>query len=105
MTISLIGSVVLVAVLSRNLGLWLFLSVAVLGLLSLQTLRGRGWARWVLAAIAAIAGVGNAYNVAIGQAPTWLSIPLAVVYLACAGVLAFSPPVRRFQEAQRKRES
>lgn len=100
---SLIGSIVLVAVLTRAIGPQLFLQIAVFGLLVFQTLRGRGWARWVLVGLSALAAFGYGAAAAGREGPVWVLLPLAVVYVACAAVIALSPAVRRFLEAQRAR--
>ena len=98
---SLIGSIVLVAVLTRAIGPQLFLQIAVFGLLVFQTLRGRAWARWVLVGLSGLAAFGYGAAAAGQQGPPWVLVPLAVVYVACAAVLALAPAVNRFFAAPR----
>ena len=101
--VSLIGSVVLFAVLTGTVGAPLAFQLGLLGLLVYQTLRGRGWARWLLVLLSGYAAFANGAAAVSGQQPLWLFAVLAAVYVACAGVLALAPPVRRFLEAQRPR--
>lgn len=105
--VSLVGSVLLVFVLGGVPAATALLQVFVMGLLFLQIFRGRGWARWVLAAYVALAAVGNAYQgvAALRAGGFWhVSLALAVVYAWCALVLALSGSVSRFLRAQRLRD-
>jgi len=100
-SVSLIGSIVLLAALGMSELNAVPIQLAVTGLLLFQIFRGRAWARWVLVAFTGLAAAGTLGQLAsAGELPP-VAIALAVVYAGCAAALAFSPAVARFMQARR----
>ena len=102
--VSLLGSVVLLAVVGAipigpTVG-----QLVVLALLLAQVYRGTAWARWLTAGLAALVGVGNAasaWTQLDGDGVWALNACLAGVYLWCAFILALSRAVDAFLRDQR----
>lgn len=104
--VSLVGAVVLVAMLGGITFGQMVAQLVVTGLVLLQVFRGRGWARWVLAVLTGIGAIGNGLEAfrALGtEQPLTLSLPLALVFAWSTGVLVLSQPVQRFVRAQKLR--
>ncbi|HJL15443.1 MAG TPA: hypothetical protein RMH99_07310 [Sandaracinaceae bacterium LLY-WYZ-13_1] len=105
--VSLVGSVILVALLGGSPGAALVLQLAVIGLLVFQTWRGKAWARWTLVVLTAIGAGANGWQaiqlVGEGGAPWWMNGGLALIFAWSAGILALGRALRRFVEVQRAR--
>jgi len=104
-TVTLGGSIVLVAALGGSSLAAMVGQLFVIGLLTLQIFRGAPWARWVVVALALLVGAGNAVNAArlFGvDGSSWpINAGLAAVYAWCAFILAFSRPLASFVRQQR----
>jgi hypothetical protein len=104
--VSVIGAVLLLAVLGATPLSALMMQLLLFGLLFLQLFRGRGWARWTLVALTgfgALAYAAAAAGVLGPEHPRLLAIGFAVVFGWSALVLASSRHVRRFIDAERAR--
>jgi hypothetical protein len=104
--VSVVGAVLLLGALGATPLGALMMQLLLFGLLFLQLFRGRGWARWTLAALTGFAAL--AYGAAAAGAmgpdhPRLLSSGFAVVFGWSALVLALSRHVRRFAELARAR--
>lgn len=103
--VTLGGSIVVVALLGGSPIAGMVVQLVVLGLLGMQLFRGVVWARWVIAAMTGLAAVGNAYmgvGSFGGDGAGWIvNAALGVIYAFCAFMLAMSPAIRAFMDAQR----
>jgi hypothetical protein len=106
--VSLVGAVLVVALLGGSPLGAVAIQLFALGLLLMQLFRGRPWARW---ALVAPTGLGALANAAAGvehagtDSPWMLSLGLAVIFGWSALVLAVSRPLASFLRGQRARHS
>ncbi len=102
---SVIGGLVLLGFLSGQLAS-VPLSLFVFGLLFFQLFRGRAWARWLIVFL--VGGLSVTYALAAfsvfrpNDAPLF-SAAFAAMFAWNAFVMALSPPLGRFLEAQRQK--
>ncbi|MBX3271263.1 MAG: hypothetical protein KF729_13435 [Sandaracinaceae bacterium] len=105
--VTLGGSIVVVALLGGSPLPAMIVQLVVLALLGYQTMRGVGWARWVLVALTGLAALGNGYAGLESYGADgigWIvNASLAAIYLWCAAVLVLSEAVVAFQAAARAR--
>ncbi len=103
--ISLIGLVVLAAVLGGTPLMGAIFWAGVFVFLWLSINAGRGWARWVVIGLAAILAAGNGWQAAQlfgADGLEWtINVGQIVVLGWCAFVLALSPKVQAFLAARR----
>jgi len=105
--VTLVGSIVIVALLGGSTLPAMLIQLIVIGLLGLQLFRGAAWARWVLVAIAALTVVGNGWAAAQGAqagGASWaINAALAAIYAWCGFFLAVSRSLAAFVTAQREK--
>lgn len=106
--ISLIGSVLLAALLGGTPLMGAIFWVSVLGFLWLSMTRGRSWARWVTVALTTLLTLGNGYQAFLifgdGSWDWVTNAGVVVVLVWCIFVLALSPEVNAYLAAQRQDE-
>jgi hypothetical protein len=104
--VSVIGANVLLFFLGGMPGSGLAMQLVVFGLLFMQLFRGRAWARWIVVALTGLTSTANA-AAALGLMgpghPQLLSAGFAIVFGACALVLALNKRVAHFLRVQRRR--
>lgn len=101
--VTIVGAAIVTMLLGASIANGL-VHLFVLSLLLLQLFRGRGWARWILVAIAALAAIGNAHQgFAHAGGRGMPAFVLAGAYGWCAIVLALGRSIDRYLRVQRAR--
>lgn len=104
--ISVIGALLLFAMLGVTPLVGLVVQLVVFGLLFFQHFRGRGWARWILVSLTGVIAAINVWGAIAGpEQARIISIGLAVIFGWNAAVLAVSRHVTSFLTAQRARHA
>ena len=105
--VTLVGSIVIVALLGGSTVPGMLIQLIVIGLLGMQLFRGAGWARWVLVGIAALTVVGNVWAAVQGAqagGASWaINAALAFIYGWCGFFLAMSRSLAAFVVSQREK--
>ena len=95
----------IIVVTSQQTVFQMMIALAMIGLLLVQLLRGRAWARWILAGVSALYGAGLVLNIldTAAIASPLVSLGLGAVLGVNALVLAFNLRLAQYLRAQRLR--